>query len=67
MTIRSDKFGRILNCSLCLNDYVDHIHSEQMCKRCFKDTLNFKDLEDTYTGGEEVSAVAVPQVNNETV
>ena len=27
----------------------------------------FKDLEDTYTGGEEVSAVAVPQVNNETV
>tara|TARA_B110000902_G_scaffold10142_1_gene12352 strand:+ start:740 stop:898 length:159 start_codon:yes stop_codon:yes gene_type:complete len=52
---------------LCLNDYVDHIHSEQMCKRCFKDTLTFKDLEDTYTGGEEVSAVAVPQVNNETV
>tara|TARA_B100000780_G_scaffold7363_1_gene5519 strand:- start:3830 stop:3946 length:117 start_codon:yes stop_codon:yes gene_type:complete len=38
-----------------------------MCIKCLEDTLTFKDLEDTYTGGEEVSAVAVPQVNNEIV
>jgi hypothetical protein len=60
MTIRSDKYGRILNCSLCLNDYVDHIHSEQLCKRCLEDTLTFKDLEDVYISGEVVPAVAVP-------
>lgn len=60
MTIRSDKYGRILNCSLCLNDYVDHIHSEQLCKQCLEDTLTFKDLEDIYISGEVVPAVAVP-------
>lgn len=48
MTIRSDKQGRILNCSMCLRNYEDHKYSEQLCKRCFKDSINFKDLEDTY-------------------
>ena len=37
MTIRSDKQGRILNCSMCLRDYEDHKYNEQLCKNCFKD------------------------------
>jgi len=65
--MRSDSNARILSCSLCLRNYIDHINSDQMCIKCLEDTLTFKDLEDTYTGGEEVSAVAVPQVNNEIV
>ncbi len=44
------------NCSLCLNDYENHESSNQLCKRCFKDVLNFKDLEDTYVYPLEESA-----------
>lgn len=34
---------------MCLRDYYDHIHSQQLCLSCFKDCfLDFKDLEDNY-------------------
>lgn len=46
--IRADKVGRVLNCSMCLKDYYDHRYSEQLCLRCFKDLINFKDLEDNF-------------------
>jgi len=46
--IRSDRVGRVLNCSGCLRDYFDHQHSNQLCVPCLNDMLTFKDLEDTY-------------------
>lgn len=46
--MRSDNRERILSCSLCLRNYIDHINSDEMCIKCFEDTLTFKDLEDTY-------------------
>jgi hypothetical protein len=46
--IRSDRVGRVYNCSGCLRDYFDHQHSNQLCIPCLNDMLTFKDLEDTY-------------------
>ncbi len=47
--IRADKPGRTVNCDMCLRDYYEHKHNEQLCLSCFKDCfLTFKDLEDRY-------------------
>ena len=48
MMMRSDNSDRVLSCSLCLKNYIDHNDSDEMCIKCFEDTLTFKDLEDTY-------------------
>ncbi len=48
MAIRSERVGRVLECSMCLTDYFDHPLSNQLCMHCYKDFITFKDLEDDY-------------------